>query len=70
MKEYLLKIKQIVAPKSKLEFGYYVDDNLPMKKEWLSVDAFVSETGFTNKIDFETAINELLAYIKKENYNI
>ena len=47
-------------------FGKVEDDGLPMKKEWLDIREFSSETGFSPQISFEEGVVSTWNWIKTQ----
>lgn len=64
--EYLLEVREIVCPTAQMLFGKVEDDGLPMKKEWLDIREFSSETGFSPQISFEEGVVSTWNWIKTQ----
>ena len=52
LKEYLIEIRDIIAPGKELNIGAYPDDGLPMDREWLDIKPFSEETGYCPRGSF------------------
>lgn len=64
LKEYLIELRDVVAPDTKLGFCEYADNNLPMREEWLLDSDFNAETGWYPEVDFKESVRRTLEYVK------
>ncbi len=58
LKDYLTEIVDIVGGDARIDIGYYPDDGLPMRREWLDDSIFCEETGFRAEIGFEEYLRD------------
>lgn len=66
LREYLLEVKAIVKPDAQMEFGFYPDDGLRIKKEWLDIQEFSMETGYKPRLSFEEGVISTWNWIKAQ----
>lgn len=55
---YLEEIKEIINPNAYMQYGSLATDDIEMKKEWLDIDAFQTETGYTPQYSLYDAVCE------------
>ena len=67
LKEYLMTIRDVVAPEMKLGLGELEFCGLEMKETTLNIDSLVADTGFVPNVRFEDGIKRTLEWIKKED---
>jgi len=67
LKQYLEKIRDVVAPDERLGLGDLSFDGLEMTKEMLDISLVTEDTGFMPQVSFEDGIKRTLQWIMGES---
>ena len=66
LKNYIMRVGELVAPDIPLQYSYYPADGLPMEEEWLDISLFVKETGYHPRFSFDEAVINTKKWILEE----
>ena len=63
LKEYILKLRDIVAPNYPLEFSTRKFSGYEIEREWFDITDLKKDTGFEPEISFEAGVKRMLKRI-------
>lgn len=68
MKDYLFLAREILGVNTKLKIGARPDDGLRFSFDWYSIDDIVKDTGYSERISYEKAVQNVAEWIKEDEF--